>query len=308
MVAMAVTGASGLLGANLLFGAAGRWRITAFTHRHTISVPGVECRRLDLTSGSDVERELGRLRPALIVHLAAATGVDWCEAHPAETERLNVEATGTLARWAARNGGKLVFMSTDSVFDGSRGGYAEDDAPGPVNRYAASKLRAEQAVRALAPDHLIVRGNFYGWSAQAKDSLAEWMLRRLEARQPVPGFVDVVFSPLLASTLAELLCAMIAKDAAGTYHVGSADAVSKHEFALAIARVFELDARLVERAALGSAALRARRPQNTSLRTARLRSELGIEPPRIEDDLARFRRLRDSGYAARLRASCAAAQ
>jgi dTDP-4-dehydrorhamnose reductase len=194
-------------------------------------------------------------------------------------------------------------MSTDSVFDGQSGDYQESDAPRPLNHYAASKLAAEAVVQALLPDHLIVRANIFGWNAQPKSSLAEWVLGRLEAGEQVPGFTDAVFAPLLVNTLADIMLAMLMRPASGLYHVASRNAVSKYEFALTLATVFGLPDGLVKPTLVGTS-LKTLRPRNTTLDTRKFRRDIGIALPAVSEDVQRFRLLRDTGFVDRLKAAC----
>lgn len=288
-----VTGASGLLGASFSPIAAARWPLTALHGRHAVELPGVRSRALDLTHPRTVCDELDRISPTVIVHLAAMTNVDGCEAHPAEAFRVNAEVTDMLAAWCAANGCGMVFMSTDSVFDGRTGGYTEDDEPGPLNVYARSKLRAEECIRTRGPRHVIVRANMYGWNLQPRQSLAEWALARLESGQHVPGFVDVKFSPLLTNTLSEALCLMIERELQGTFHVASANALSKYEFLRELALTFGHDVARVEPSELASAHFPAARPRDTSLDNGKFVRTTGQRMPQVSVDLGRFRALRD---------------
>ena len=129
------------------------------------------------------------------MHCAAATNVDWCEDNPKQAEAINVQATADLAEIAAALNARFVYISTDSVFDGKRGDYAETDEPAPLNVYARSKLAGEQETLRLNAAAIVVRVSIYGWNAQKKESLAEWVLRRLEEGSDVPGFTDVFFTP-----------------------------------------------------------------------------------------------------------------
>lgn len=296
-----VTGASGLLGANFCLAARTRFQVHACYRLHGFACPDTAALALDLRVETDVRLALDRINPRVVVHFAAATDVNHCEDHPDEAFATNVQATKHLAAWAAQHGASLLFMSTDSVFDGSRGDYRETDVPRPLNRYAFTKLQAEEVVRNASQDHLIIRANIYGWNAQPKDSLAEWVISRLATRTRVPGFTDAIFAPLMAATLSDIMLALLEKGRRGTYHAASADAVSKYEFAHLVAEVFELDAELIDRASLAATPMRAPRPLNTALDCTKLRQEAGLVVPSVREDLRRLRRLRDEGFATQLK-------
>jgi len=297
-----VTGASGLLGANFALAATARFQVTACHGRHRLALPAVENVACDLRQPGEVARLLGEARPDIIAHLAAATDVERCQTHPDEAEEINVRVAERLAGWAAGNGTRFLLMSTDAVFDGRRGGYTETDEPSPVNVYAATKVEAERRVCAAGPNHLIVRANLYGWNAQPKQSLAEWVLARLESGQSVPGFTDIRFAPLLVNSLANIMLAALEHGARGTYHAASRDALSKYEFARAIADTFGLPRDLVAPAKSGEK-LRTPRSPDTTLVATRLSEQLGIALPSVAEDLQRFRRLRDTGFVAKLKAA-----
>jgi dTDP-4-dehydrorhamnose reductase len=301
-----VTGASGLLGANLVLAARARGHaVTALYHRRSVRFADVDARPLDLCDEGAVADLFHQVRPHTVVHCAAATAVDWCEDHPEEAHRLNAEAAGAVARGAAAVGARVAYVSTDSVFDGARGGYREDDAPMPVNTYARSKLAGEEEVRAALPGALVLRTNLYGWNAQKKQSLAEWVLGRLEAGEPVPGFTDVSFAPLLVNDLAETILDLLDRGAEGTFHLASSDACTKYEFARGVAEVFGYDPALVHPARSDSAAFRAARPRLTSLDPSRAAAVLGRPMPTVLEGLRRFRTLRDDGYVDNLKACTA---
>ena len=192
-----VTGASGLLGANLVLTALDRGMpVMAVSNRVPFRHPDAESASLDVRDADAVRAVVARVRPDVVVHTAALTDVDACEGDPALAHAVNAHAPGVLARAAAEAGARLVHVSTDAVFDGQRGGYTEADPTSPVNVYARTKLDGERAVLAASPDHLVVRTTLFGWNAQPKKSLAEWVLGRLDAGERVPGFTDAVFAPL----------------------------------------------------------------------------------------------------------------
>ena len=201
------------------------------------------------------DRLLQSFRPKWVVHFAALTNVDWCERNPEETWQVNVEASSNLAQACQRFNAGLVYLSTDSVFDGKTGHYAEEDPPAPVNVYGRSKLAGEQAVQDKLQRCLIIRTNIYGWSVNAKSSLAEWILARLQSSQSVLGFSDVFFTPILTNDLSEILLDMMEQDLTGLYHVAGSESFSKYEFALHLVDVFGMGKKLVKPSSVASSTL-----------------------------------------------------
>ena len=293
-----VTGASGLLGSAVVRAAvrAGRPAVGLYGS-NPVDLAGATTAPLDLADRDAVSRTIGKTQPGLVVHAAAWTSVDGCEADPGRAFQVNAEAAGWVAAAARDAGARTVYVSTDSVFDGERGGYTEADATAPLNVYAQSKLAGERAVAEADPEALLVRVNLYGWNVQDKHSLAEWVLSRLEAGEPMTGFDDVTFAPLLTDDLAEILLALADTGRGGLYHLASADALSKYAFALEVADVFGLDPSLVERGELGDpadgqTALAAPRPRHTALDASRARAALADRVPSwptVRGGLERFR-------------------
>jgi dTDP-4-dehydrorhamnose reductase len=299
---LVITGASGLLGASLLLHARDLGKSAAgICHRNVLRVPGATIHAVDLTDQRAACEVLTDLRPSWIIHCAAATNVDWCEEHPGEAEQINTRAAAFLAGLARELTARLVYISTDAVFDGRKGNYSEDDQPSPVNAYARSKLFGEREVLRLCPSALVVRVNIYGWNAQMKLSLAEWMLEQLAAGNEVPGFTDVHFTPMLVNDLAEILLTMLDCDLAGIYHVGGSSRVSKFEFARRVASIFGFRPEQVQQARATEAGLRALRPPDTSLNSGRVSSALGRLMPDVDSGLRKFRALRDAGYPQQLK-------
>lgn len=286
--AVLVTGATGLLGSAVLSALIERGVPAIGTTRAgTLGVPGASWFTADLGQPGEAVRTLEACRPVCIVHCAALTDVDWCERHPDAAHRFHVGLTAELASWAQDHGARLIYVSTDSVFDGMAGGYDESATPSPLNVYARTKLAGEQAAAAHAA-HLIVRTNFYGWCPPGKTRLCEWALARLRQGAPVPGFYDVFFSPLSAPSLATRLAQLALSGAEGLVHLGTADGVSKYAFLRMFAEGLGYPAEAVVRSSVGDVAFAAPRPHNTILRTGRAK-ELGLYPlPCVAQDLAQF--------------------
>lgn len=293
MSRLLVTGASGLLGANLVLTAAGTHEVVALCYRYPIRMDGVKTVMADLTQPGAALRIFREAVPEWVVHCAAATDVDACEEDPEWADRLNRGMAGDVAAAARDIGAKLVHISTDAVFDGETGNYTEGDVPQPINVYGRTKLAGENAVLDAHPNAVVIRTNIFGWNVQPKQSLAEWFLAHLEAGQPCDGFHDVWVTPILVNDLAEILLRMLAAGSQGLYHVAGADCVSKHQFGTMLAEVFGLDGSLIRPISVDEAGLRARRPKRLCLASTRKPGEHDESGTGLRRGLERMRTRKD---------------
>jgi dTDP-4-dehydrorhamnose reductase len=299
-----ITGASGLLGSNLTLAAADAGHsVTALYGGHEFHPPGVASCGGDLLDEPWVDATITSASPDCVIHCAALTDIDRCEADPARAHAVNVEATLLVAKASQRCGARFVYVSTDAVFDGAQGHYSEDSSTAPVNEYGRSKLLGERAAQEGASDPLVIRTNMFGWNCRQKTSLAEWILGRLRSGDVVPGFTDIVFSPLLVNDLAVVMLGLLEAGVTGLYNVGSRQAMSKYEFAREVAVAYGFDPQAVAPTEIGASGLTTRRPLNTSLRVGKAEGALRCTMPSIQGGVDRFRRLEETGYVDRLRAA-----
>jgi dTDP-4-dehydrorhamnose reductase len=297
-----VTGASGLLGACVLRSAVERgWQAFGLCHRHVIRDPAMRIATIDLTDEAATSKLFLDLHPDAIIHCAAASDVDWCEDNPKQAEAINVKASAVLATIAAKLDARLIYISTDAVFDGKKGNYAETDHAAPLSVYARSKLKGEQETLRAHPSATVARINIYGWNAQNKQSLAEFFLTRLEQGSEVPGFTDVFFTPILVNHLAPILFAMLQQKLTGIYHVGGSEKISKFDFARRVATTFGLDPARVTPIRVKDINLKATRPLDISLNTEKITVALGCPMPDVDFGLCEFRKLRDREYPQQLK-------
>lgn len=297
-----VTGGSGLLGASVVATAVRFDRgVVGLYNRHSVSFNGAHFIAVDLMDRAAVQEVFEKFRPSAVIHCAAETNVDWCQEHPEEARVMNVGASRSIAEIADRYGAYFLYVSTDAVFDGTGGNYSETDPPAPLNVYAQTKLEGEQAVMAAHTDAAIARVTIYGWNVQSKQSLAEWIFEHLRSGNVVAGFTDVVFCPILANDLAEILLVMAEQKLTGIFHVVGSEAVTKYEFARRVAQVFQFDPAKVVPGELAQAKLKAPRPRNTSLNIEKICTQLGRSMPDVDSGLRRFSQLRAQGYVERMR-------
>ena len=204
-----ITGASGLLGLNLALETPHRHTVFGTVNQHTLKTDAFTVVQPDLLAPGAVEWLLDATQPDWVIHCAALANLESCEANPSLGKQLNTELPCTLARHVARGGARMVHVSTDSVFDGRRGNYSEDDPPNPPGVYSRTKLEGELAVAEADPHAIIARVNLFGWSLSGKRNLAEFFFNNLSQGKQVMGFTDVFFCPVLVNDLAWIFVKML---------------------------------------------------------------------------------------------------
>ena len=212
-----ITGANGLIGNYIVQTAprfAPRRQVRALTRN-----------RLDLLDFAAVGREFQKDKPQLVIHCAAVSTVAAAQADPALARRVNVEVTKLLADLAADV--HFIFFSTDLVFDGRRGNYAETDATNPIHIYGETKLAAEQIVL-KNPRHLAVRTSLNaGVSPTGNRSFNEQLRLALQAGQGMTLFTDEFRCPIPAGETARAVWDLANKSCAGLFHVAGAEKLSR---------------------------------------------------------------------------------
>jgi dTDP-4-dehydrorhamnose reductase len=246
---------------------------------------------LDLSrEPSGLAELIGALRPAGVINAAAMTDVDACERSPEEAWALNVGVVEIAARAAARGGARFTSLSTDYVFDGEKGSYSEEDAPGPRGIYARTKRAGEEAALILGKDVAVCRvAVVYTGRKALKPTFAVTATEALRAGKPVKAFTDQVVSPTLADNAAEMVVGVHRSGERGIFHCAGATEVSRIDFCRAIARKLGADPALIVPVRLADLRLPAPRPLRCGLRVDKVKRLLGDSVPLpLEAALDRF--------------------
>lgn len=266
-----VIGASGQVGAALTARLRERGHDVVGTH-HSVQQPGL--RPLDLTDIAATEGLIEEVEPDWVVCPGGLTAVDYCETHPDEAMAVNRDAPGAAARAAAKRGAGFVFFSTDYVFDGTAGPYAEDDPVNPLSVYGRSKLEGERRAVEENPRTIVIRTTVvYGPEPQGKNSVYQ-MLKRASNGEPIRAPRDQITNPTYNVDLAAATVELIEGGFRGVVHVGGATVLDRYAFAREVCAVFGVDpdrVEAVETAALGQP---ARRPLRAGLVIDRARGLL----------------------------------
>jgi len=291
-----LTGASGLLGGNCMARLARNPTVQLYaTHRDPdFSIPntfaqGVSAFPLDLTNETDVWNIVSTLQPNIIIHTAAHTETAFCEWNRQDAYALNVKATKVLATLAEMFSARFIFISTDLVFDGTKGNYSEDDAPNPLSYYAETKLEAEVLVRKLVGNHIILRVPLMlGVSPRANRSVNERLIKEFEAGKTVNLFCDEYRTPICASVLARVIEEVAIgrlSEITGLLHAGGAERVSREDLGRKIASRWKFNQASLQRASSSDVSSTPPRPKDVSLNSTKLHAHLSFKIPSLEESL-----------------------
>lgn len=282
-----VIGASGQVGGALLRVLRARGHEAVGTWAHE-AVPGLVA--LDITDASATERLVADTRPDWVVCPAALSHVDYCEEHPEEAFAANLHGPLAAAQATARAGAGFVYYSSDYVFDGSDGPYAEDARPRPIGVYGQSKWEGEQAVLGALARALVVRTSVvYGPERQEKNS-AYQLIRA--CRPGGKGFrpaVDQRASPSYNEDVAAATVECCERELRGTWHLAGADVLDRMAYARLVCHVFGLDASCLTPATTAELGQKAARPLAGGLRITKAQGELRTPLRGVEAGLRAMR-------------------
>ncbi len=279
-----VTGANGLLGQKLI----GALRQDASVHtvataRGANRLPaedGYSYQPMDITDEGQVKEVFEKTRPDVVIHTAAMTNVDQCEAEKEDCWRQNVTAVEYLAKACEAHGSFLLHLSTDFIFDGLAGPYAEDADPNPISFYGWSKYAAEKAVMSAQVRWAIARTVLvYGIAHDmSRSNIVLWVKKSLEEGKTINVVNDQWRTPTLAEDLAEGCLLIARKEAGGVYNISGKDLLTPYDMALMTADYFNLDKGLIRKADSSTFTQPARRPPRTGFILDKSVKDLGYSP------------------------------
>jgi dTDP-4-dehydrorhamnose reductase len=244
MNSILIIGASGYLGGNLARIASSDWNIFLTFHNNKIEF-GEKNKifQLDIKNAEDVLRLIYKISPKFIVHTAAMTNLASCEVNKKEAWNINVIGTKNIALAAEQIKAKLIYISTDLVFDGTKGFYTEEDVPNPVCHYGYTKYEGEKIVSSICKDYIIARTSLiYGNSVNSSKCSAENLINSLKNNITVNLFFDEYRTPVYVNDISEIILELAElKNNKETYNICGSEKISRYQFGLKIAESFNLN-------------------------------------------------------------------
>lgn len=267
-----ITGGSGLLGSKFNSLAYENFEIIKTYNKN----PQGNAIPLDITDEEDVLRKIDSVNPDLVIHSAALTDVDYCEEHRKKAYQINAEGTLNVIKACEKIDARLIYVSTDFVFDGKKGLYLEEDETNPLGYYALSKLKGEEFVKNSNLNYAITRVSvLYGW--HNKSNFVTWVINELKDKNQINIVTDQYNSPTLADNAAEAIIKIFQSNKEGIYHIAGDERISRFDFARNIAEVFQLDETLINPIVSSQLVQKAQRPVDSSLSVEKAKHDLDMK-------------------------------
>jgi len=276
------TGLTGLIGS----------RIEELLHEHSFENIS-RSTGLDITDSDSVSRAIVMSQSSIVLHLAAYTDVKTAELEKDKGElsdawRINVVGTENVVRACKESGKKLIYFSTDLVFDGENtpvGGYVEGDKENPINWYAKTKYEGELRARDMGSQSMVIRPAYPYRAFYSKNDFVRLFMQRLANHEELTVITDRIVSPTFIDDLAVSVAMLITKNASGIYHVVGSTGISIYDAAKEIAKVFGYNEKLIHTTTRKEFLVgRPPEPFNSSLSNAKIK-QLGIPMLTFRDGL-----------------------
>ena len=247
---------------------------------NSISNGKVKFFSLDITDGAAVNKLMDEVRPDVLLHTAAMTQVDECELNKIDCWNTNVTATRFLIDSAKETKSRIIFISTDFVFDGLHGPYKEEDEPNPVNYYGSTKLAAEKAVIQSGLDWAIVRTVLVVGNTEdgQRQNILTWVKEKLEKGETIKVVDDQVRTPTYVEDLADGIILILEKKSKGIFHIAGKDTLTPYQIARQTAEFLKLNSKLIEKSDASNFTQAALRPPTTGFKIDKAKKELSYQP------------------------------
>jgi dTDP-4-dehydrorhamnose reductase len=286
-----ITGSNGLLGQKLVAQLLQKgidFMASSLGVNRNNDCPEENYRTMDICKRDEIAEVFKEFKPTHVIHTAAMTNVDACELNPQECKSLNVDSVQLLANQCLAEHCHFQLLSTDFVFDGSKGNYQEEDAPNPLSIYGHSKLQAEEYIKDLPSlQFSIVRTIIvYGTGNQlSRSNIVKWAKEALLEGKELSIIDDQFRAPTWADDLAWACIRICELNENGIFHVSGPETMSIYEIVERIAKHYQLPMDQVKRTTSFSLSQPAVRPPRTGFNLSKANSRLGYAPKSLEETL-----------------------
>ena len=279
-----VIGGSGLVGSTLLEHAQ-KYELHATFNKNPIINNKVNSIQIELLDKEEkIIKIINEIKPEYIIHTAAHPSVDICEKDHIIAEKLHVKTTKTITDACSKIDAKLIYLSTDAVFDGKNiAKYTEKDIPNPINYYGLTKLNAEKIV--LSEDKNVILRTSVVYGNHVKSRFTNWIINNLNQKIKVDPHNDQYNTPTLVNDLVQSIIKIISNDVCGLFHATGKTCLSRYEFAKEISLQFGFDQNLIIPVTSEQKKQDAPRPKKTCLDSNKLEKAINYKFSNITEGI-----------------------
>lgn len=283
-----ITGSNGFVAGSVIAQAQKNWDVHGIARSVLPTTsPNSTYHQLDLLDTGKLTQLFLKLKPDVVIHAAALANIDFCQDNRSMAEAVNVGVTNTIAECCKSNNCKMVLCSTDTVFDGSKGNYKEDDLPNAVNYYAETKIKAEEIVLAASEKNSVARLSLVmGLPVIGKGNsfLAE-TIAKLKKGEPVKFPENETRTPIDVITAGAALTELAGNNFGGIIHLAGNTRITRFEMAKQIAHTMGFPEELIISTDSNAIPGRAPRPNDASLNNSKAKSILKTPMLSLADGL-----------------------
>jgi dTDP-4-dehydrorhamnose reductase len=280
-----VLGANGMLGQRIIhfYSNQENIRLLGCSFEPSPCFDNVEYKSCDITNRENIKDIVLDFYPDCIINTAAFTNVDLCETEREKAWKINVKGVEYLAEASRIIDAHLISISTDYVFDGTRGPYDERAKPNPLGYYGRTKLASENALKISGTFYTILRTNVLYGIANSRPDYVRWVVNSLKAKSLIRIVIDQINNPTFIDDLVQAINLVREYKKYGIYNIGGREFISRYDFTLRIADYFNLDKSLITPITTGELKQSAKRPLRCGLITIKAESELDFKPHSINE-------------------------
>lgn len=279
-----IVGGSGLLGGHLIQFSKNEFNVVATYNNHPFEMDGCKSVRMDITDQDKTQNIILNERPDLVILAAAQRNVDYCEKNQKQVKKINVEGVKNVALASKKVDAKLIYLSTDLVFDGEKGHYNEKDKTNPINYYGKTKLEGEKEVQNIIHDYAIARVSvLYDWNLfDHTTNFVTWVYEGLKKGNKMQLFSDQYRNATYIKNACEALLSIYKKDGKGIFHVAGANCKNRVYIGKKVAEIFGFDENLIKPSISDEGNWLAKRPKKCCLNVKKMEKRLCVRPMSVE--------------------------
>jgi dTDP-4-dehydrorhamnose reductase len=291
-----ITGGTGLLGKSLIETCEPRHEIVAtyIGGYNMEDCPQFRYRRLDIRDHIGHAHLLEGFSPDVIIHTAGIGSPDYAEQHTEESWEINIGGTRNILSLCEKYNAKLIYISSNGIYDGEKAPYGEEDMPEPINYYGMLKLEGEKLLaKAKIPCSIVRPILMYGWNhVFERHNIATYAISKITNGEQVQVYDDIFVTPLFSHSCAKAIWKIIEKEKYDIFNIAGADRVSIYQLLGKVAEIFDLDANLIKPVQQGFFNEWVKRPKDTSFKTDKMEKELDLKPLSLDEGLRLMKEIR----------------